>query len=103
MIFTTKGNNLSVFGKSVYDLKTRFYELFNVFKQYGLKGENGMLSALFNRQTTTLTPELKNEFELFANEFNNSSKSVDVLKEKFVALSEKVQQLENLLKTEGIL
>ena len=27
----------------------------------------------------------------------------DVLKEKFVALSEKVQQLENLLKTEGIL
>lgn len=27
----------------------------------------------------------------------------DVLKEKFVTLSEKVQQLENLLKTEGIL
>ena len=27
----------------------------------------------------------------------------DVLKEKFVALSEKVQQLENLLKIEGIL
>ena len=27
----------------------------------------------------------------------------DVLKQKFVALSEKVQQLENLLKIEGIL
>ena len=34
---------------------------------------------------------------------NDESVEKDVLKEKFVALSEKVQQLENLLKTEGIL
>ena len=34
---------------------------------------------------------------------NDESVETDVLKEKFVALSEKVQQLENLLKTEGIL
>ena len=34
---------------------------------------------------------------------NDESLEKDVLKEKFVALSEKVQQLENLLKTEGIL
>ena len=34
---------------------------------------------------------------------NEESVEKDVLKEKFVALSEKVQQLENLLKTEGIL
>ena len=31
---------------------------------------------------------------------NDESVEKDVLKEKFVALSEKVQQLENLLKTE---
>ena len=34
---------------------------------------------------------------------NDESVEKDVLKEKFGALSEKVQQLENLLKTEGIL
>ena len=34
---------------------------------------------------------------------NDESVEKDVLKEKFVAVSEKVQQLENLLKTEGIL
>ena len=34
---------------------------------------------------------------------NDESVEKDVLKEKFVALSEKVQQLENLLKIEGIL
>ena len=34
---------------------------------------------------------------------DDESVEQDVLKEKFVALSEKVQQLENLLKTEGIL
>ena len=34
---------------------------------------------------------------------NDESVEKDVLKEKFVALSEKVQQLENLLKTEGFL
>ena len=36
-------------------------------------------------------------------DINDESVEKDVLKEKFVALSEKVQQLENLLKTEGIL
>ncbi|MCQ2968951.1 MAG: hypothetical protein MJ191_02305 [Clostridium sp.] len=34
---------------------------------------------------------------------NDESLEKNVLKEKFVALSEKVQQLENLLKIEGIL
>ena len=34
---------------------------------------------------------------------NDESVEKDVLKEKFVALSEKVQLLENLLKIEGIL
>lgn len=34
---------------------------------------------------------------------NEGSKEGNVLKEKFMSLSEKVQQLENLLKTEGIL
>ena len=34
---------------------------------------------------------------------NDESVEKDVLKEKFDALSEKVQQLENLLKIEGIL
>ena len=34
---------------------------------------------------------------------NDETVEKDVLKEKFVALSEKVQQLENLLKIEGIL
>ena len=34
---------------------------------------------------------------------NNETLEKDILKEKFVALSEKVVQLENLLKSEGIL
>ena len=37
------------------------------------------------------------------NLINDESLEKDVLKQKFVALSEKVQQLENLLKIEGIL
>ncbi|CDB73929.1 MULTISPECIES: hypothetical protein [Clostridia] len=37
------------------------------------------------------------------NFINDESLEKDVLKQKFVALSEKVQQLENLLKIEGIL
>ena len=37
------------------------------------------------------------------NFINDESLEKDVLKQKFVALSEKVQQLENLLKMEGIL
>ena len=36
------------------------------------------------------------------NFINDESLEKDVLKQKFVALSEKVQQLENLLKIEGI-
>lgn len=34
---------------------------------------------------------------------NNSGLKKDILKEKFITLSEKVQQLEDLLKIEGIL
>jgi hypothetical protein len=34
---------------------------------------------------------------------NNSELQKDILKEKFITLSEKVQQLEDLLKMEGIL
>lgn len=34
---------------------------------------------------------------------NEGGKEGNLLKEKFMSLSEKVQQLENLLKTEGIL
>ena len=37
------------------------------------------------------------------NFINDESLEKDVLKQKFVALSEKVQQLENLLKIEGSL
>ena len=37
------------------------------------------------------------------NFINDESLEKDVLKQKFVALSEKVQQLENFLKIEGIL
>ena len=37
------------------------------------------------------------------NFINDESLEKDVLKQKFVALSEKVQQLENLLKIDGIL
>ena len=37
------------------------------------------------------------------NFINDESLEKDVLKQKFVALSEKVQHLENLLKIEGIL
>lgn len=37
------------------------------------------------------------------NFINDESLEKDVLKQKFVVLSEKVQQLENLLKIEGIL
>lgn len=37
------------------------------------------------------------------NFINDESLEKDVLKQKFVALYEKVQQLENLLKIEGIL
>ena len=37
------------------------------------------------------------------NFINDESLEKDVLKQKFVALSEKVQQLENLLKIEGTL
>ena len=37
------------------------------------------------------------------NFINDESLEKDVLKQKFVALSEKVQKLENLLKIEGIL
>ena len=37
------------------------------------------------------------------NFINDESLEKDVLKQKFVALSEKVQQLENLLKIAGIL
>ena len=37
------------------------------------------------------------------NFINDESLEKDVLNQKFVALSEKVQQLENLLKIEGIL
>ena len=37
------------------------------------------------------------------NFINDELLEKDVLKQKFVALSEKVQQLENLLKIEGIL
>lgn len=34
---------------------------------------------------------------------DNANLSKEVLKEKFVTLTEKVQELENILKTEGIL
>ena len=44
--------------------------------------------------------EAVEDIEKFINE---ESLEKDVLKEKFIALSEKVQQLENLLKVEGIL
>ena len=43
------------------------------------------------------------DVEDIENFINDESLEKDVLKQKFVALSEKVQQLENLLKIEGIL
>ena len=84
MIFTTKGNNFSIFGKSIDNIKTKFYELFDVFEQYGLRGDNGLLSSLFSgkNEITPLTPELELEFSDFAEEFNSTSKSAQVVAEE---------------------
>ena len=97
-IFTTKDNQFAILGNSLDDLKDKIDSFDNAFQKNGFWGTDGAFSALMGGDRKKLiSPELIDEFKAFSKEFNNSSKSVDVLKEEIGSLS---PEIENYAKTQ---
>lgn len=89
-IFTTKDNQFAILGNTLDDLRNKLISFDDAFQQSGFWGESGAFSTLFGSKKI-ITPELLDEFENFANVFNASGKSADVLNKEFSNLSPEIQ------------
>ncbi len=90
-IFTTKNNELVIFGQTLSETKEKIIELFKAFERGGIKGQDGVIETFFSKnKKSILTPELLRDFENFKNEFNNTSLSAEALKEKFIEIDQRI-------------
>lgn len=84
MIFTTKNNEIAIFGKTLDDVKNKIISFSDAYEQYGLFGKNGAFASLFGskKQKTILTPEVLSQFDEFKENFNSSTLSAEALAEQ---------------------
>lgn len=83
MIFKTQNDELTIFGNTISDIKTKVEEFNKIRVQEGLLGQNGALSAFFGNKSsqTILDDKLLGDFEAFKDLFNQSSLSAEALAE----------------------
>jgi len=82
-IFSTKNKELTIFGKTINDVKNKFTEFSNAYRSFGLLGKEGAFAALFrSKPPAIMTDELREQFKEFQEQFNHSMLSADALAEK---------------------
>lgn len=90
-IFTTKNKELAILGKTLSETREKLIAFFEAFERGGIKGQDGIIDTFFSKnKKSPLTPELLAVFEKFKEEFNSTSLSVDVLKEKFGEVDQRI-------------
>ena len=92
MIFSTKNNQITILGDSIDDLKNKLISFSDVFQKSGLWGNEGVFRTLFGGKEKSVNSDLIEEFKEFSKEFNNSSKSVQVLKEELGRLNPEIER-----------
>lgn len=92
MIFTTKNNELNIFGKTLDDVRNKIVNFNNVYEQYGFWGKNGALASLFSgkKLNNILSPETLKQFDEFKEKFNSSSLSAEALAEQMENVDQKI-------------
>ncbi len=92
MIFTTKNEELAIFGKTIDDIKNKIDKFNEVKTKNGLFGENGALASLFSgkKLNNILTPETLKQFDEFKKKFNSSSLSAEALAEQMENVDQRI-------------
>ena len=84
MIFSTKNKELTAFGNTLDEIRGKIINVFDAWERGGFKGDSGIIDTFISQKKgkSKLTPELFSQFEIFKEEFNNSSLSAEALGEK---------------------
>lgn len=92
MIFTTKNNELNIFGKTLDDVRNKIVNFNNVYEQYGFRGKNGAFSSLFSgkKSNNIIDLETLKQLDEFKEKFNNSSLSAEALAEQMENVDQKI-------------
>lgn len=62
LIFTTKNDELAVFGKTIDEIKDKWNDLIIAFNQGGIRGNSGVLSVLSSQKVkNSIIPESKSK------------------------------------------
>ena len=92
MIFTTKNNELAIFGKTIDDTKKKWNEFKGNIEEHGLFGENGAFASLSSgkKANNILTPEVLSQFDEFKEKFNSSQLSAEALAEQMENVDQRI-------------
>lgn len=92
MIFTTKNNELAIFGKTIDDVRNKIDKFNELRKKGNLFGENGAFASLFNgkKLNNIITPETLKQFDEFKQKFNSSSLSAEALAEQMENVDQRI-------------
>lgn len=91
-IFTTKNNELAIFGKTIDDVRNKIDKFNELRKKGNLFGENGAFASLFSgeKSNNILSPETLKQFDEFKEKFNSSSLSAEALAEQMENVDQKI-------------
>ena len=66
------------------EIRGKIINVFDAWERGGFKGDSGIIDTFISQKKgkSKLTPELFSQFEIFKEEFNNSSLSAEALGEK---------------------
>lgn len=92
MIFTTKNNELAIFGRTLDDVRNKIVNFNQVYKQYGFWGNNGAFASLLGgkKQNNILPSETLKQFDEFKEKFNSSSLSAEALAEQLENVDQRI-------------
>ncbi len=73
-------------------IRGKIINVFDAWERGGIKGDSGIMDTFFSQKNkkSNLTPELLSQFELFKEEFNNSSLSAEALGEKMQNIDSRI-------------
>lgn len=91
-IFTTKNNELAIFGKTIDDVRNKIDKFNELRKKGNLFGENGAFASLFSgkKLNNIITPETLKQFDEFKQKFNSSSLSAEALAEQMENVDQRI-------------
>lgn len=90
MIFKTEDDQLTIFGKTLGDVKEKWIDFIKAWKTEGFSSENGAFSTLFSGKSNKIDDSLLGDAEAFKDLFNESSVSAKVLAEDLGGVDDRI-------------